>query len=81
MIGKIRVKHPELNIIIHAQLDNELKLNVVKFGLPKKATKLEKLLLKFVEIYSYDVLRNNFHDYIINSVEYEKVCKKMKQKK
>ena len=73
---KIRFTHPDLKIIIKAEIDCDTKtINKINFGLPKKASKLEKLLLKFAEIYCYDVLRNNFHNTILQSKEYQRLVK------
>jgi hypothetical protein len=70
----VRTKHPDLQIIIKAEVDGTNPPDIAKitFGLPVKASKLEKFLLKYVEIYCYDVLRNNLYDTFINSPEYVK---------
>lgn len=70
----IRTKHPELGLIIKAEVEGDTPpdLSKITFGLPTKASKLEKFLLKMVEIYSFDVLRNNMYDTLINSPEYKK---------
>ncbi len=70
----IRITHPELPLIIKAGLDwqNGVVITNVKFGLPTKASKLEKLLLKYIEIYCYDVFRNNMQDIITTSEPYKK---------
>lgn len=48
-----------------------------QFGLPIKASKLEKFLLKLAEIYSFDVLRTNMYDTLIASPEYKKHLEKV----
>lgn len=80
----IKTKHPDLNLIIKVDVDGNTPPDVskIKFGLPVKASKLEKFLLKMVEIYSFDVLRNNMYDTLINSPEYKKHlanCNKLTQ--
>jgi hypothetical protein len=73
-MSTVRTKHPELGLIIKAEVDGNTPLDPSKitFGLPVKASKLEKFLLKMVEIYSFDVLRNNMYDTLIASPEYKK---------
>ena len=73
----IRFTHPELKLIIKADLDDGAAITTIKLSLPRKATKLEKLLLKFVEIYCYDQLRNNLHNAVLESKEYQKAAAKM----
>lgn len=71
----IRFTHPEYPLIIKADLEWENGTAVIKeinFGLPQKANKLEKLLLKFVEIYCFDQFRNNMYNVIQESNEYNK---------
>lgn len=73
---KLRVKHPILNLYINTnvKLDNSnLVLDPFKITLPQKATKLEKLLFKLVQIYCNDVLTNNLTNDILNSKEYQKI--------
>jgi hypothetical protein len=73
-MATIRTKHPVLQLIIKAEVEpgQSPDMSKITFGLPTKASKLEKFLLKLVEIYSYDVLRNNMYDTLINSPEYKK---------
>lgn len=83
---KITVKHPEFNFSIHAELKLEVgnadpTIVIDKIGLPKKASKGEKLLLKLVEVYCYDVLRNNLYLDVINSGEYKKLIGRLKKLK
>ena len=71
----IRFRHPEYGLIVKADLewkDGDVVINNINFGLPVKASKLEKLLLKYVEIYCHDVLRNNMIATITQSMEYHK---------
>jgi hypothetical protein len=73
----VTVKHPEYNFIMKAKMKLEEGQNApaiasIKISLPKKAGKGEKLLLKLVEMYCYDVLRGNLVDSIQNSPEYSK---------
>ena len=69
---KIRFTHPDYGLIVKAELEwinKEALIKSINFGLPKKASKLEKLLLQFVQIYCYDVLRTNMVDVIVASNE------------
>lgn len=71
----IRFTHPDYPLIVKADLEWENGSAVIKainFGLPQKANKLEKLLLKFVEIYCFDQFRNNMYNVIAESNEYKK---------
>lgn len=71
----IRFTHPDYPLIVKADLEwenNEVVIKKIKFGLPTKASKLEKLLLKYVEIYCFDVLRNNMYNIVVESGEYNK---------
>jgi hypothetical protein len=73
---KLRVKHSDLNLYINAmvKLDNaNLVLDSLKISLPQKASKLEKLLLKLVQIYCNDVLINNMYNEVLTSKEYQKL--------
>jgi len=75
---KIKVKHPEYAFTIHAELKmedgkTEPSLKLEKINLPQKAKKGEKLLLKLVNIYCFDVLCNNLLNDIIESKEYKKI--------
>ena len=74
----IKVKHPEYAFTIHAQLKledgkTEPTIKLEKINLPQKAQKGEKLLLKLVHIYCFDVLCNNLLDDVVKSQEYQKV--------
>jgi hypothetical protein len=73
----VTVKHPEYNFIMKAKMkldDGQTApaISSIKISLPRKAGKGEKLLLKLVEMYCYDVLRGNLINDIQNSVEYHK---------
>lgn len=77
----IRFTHPEYGLIVKADLEwtnGEAVIKAINFGLPTKASKLEKLLLKYVEIYCHDVLRNNMINVILESVEYKKFVAKQR---
>lgn len=84
MLGKkIRVKHPDYKFTIHAKLKledglKEPQVYLEKINLPTKATKGEKLLLKLVNIYCFEVLCNNLLNDIIESKEYKKVIAQLK---
>jgi hypothetical protein len=74
---KIKVKHPEYGFTIHAELKLEVgikepQIYLEKINLPMKATKGEKLLLKLVNIYCFEVLCNNLLHDIVGSKEYKK---------
>lgn len=75
---KIKVKHPEYAFTIHAELkmeDGKIEpvIKLEKINLPQKAKKGEKLLLKLVNIYCFDVLCNNLLNDVVESKEYKKV--------
>lgn len=81
---KITVKHPEFQFSIHAELkleegQAEPTITLGKIGLPKKASKGEKLLLKLVEVYCYDVLRNNLFRDVTESDEYKKILRRLNE--
>ncbi len=79
---KIRFKHPDFGLIVKAELEwdgKEASVKTINFGLPQKASKLEKLLLKYVEIYCHDVLRNNMINVILESNEYKRFVAKQKK--
>jgi hypothetical protein len=76
----LRINHPEFGLIIKANLEASGEIKQLNFSLPRKATKLEKLLLKYVEIYSYDVLRNNMYNVVLESKEYTKFLGKARKK-
>jgi hypothetical protein len=74
---KIKVKHPEYGFTIHAELKleegkKEPSIKLEKINLPMKARKGEKLLLKLVNIYCFEVLCNNLLNDIVGSKEYKK---------
>lgn len=77
LTGKqIKFKHSEYQFTITATLrleNNEIVIDKVKIGLPVKASKGEKLLLKFAQIYCYDVLCNNLQESIVASLPYQKI--------
>jgi hypothetical protein len=79
----IRFTHPDYALIVKADLEwenGEAVIKAIDFGLPVKASKLEKLLLKYVEIYCHDVLRNNMYNVILECDAYRKfVAKQRKQ--
>jgi hypothetical protein len=80
---KIKVKHPEYAFTIHCELkmedrDEKPTVYLQKINLPQKATKGEKLLLKLVNIYCYDVLCNNLLNDIMESKEYKKILAQIK---
>lgn len=75
---KIKVKHPAYAFTIHAELKmedgkNEPSIKLEKINLPQKAKKGEKLLLKLVNIYCFDVLCNNLLNDVVESLEYKKI--------
>jgi len=75
----IKLKDPVYGLILRADIDlesDQVKIPSIKLSLPKKASKLEKLLLKYTEIYAYDMIRNNFYDTIVQSKEYQKLLAK-----
>ena len=74
---KIKVKHLEYGFTIHAELKleegkKEPSIKLEKINLPMKARKGEKLLLKLVNIYCFEVLCNNLLNDIVGSKEYKK---------
>jgi hypothetical protein len=76
----IKVKHPQYDFTIHAELkleDGKPQVYLNKIGLPRKSNKRDKLLLKLVEIYCYDVLCNNLLGDVLNSREYLKVIEQL----
>lgn len=82
-MNTVRTKHLELGLIIKAEVDGDQPpdLSKITFGLPVKASKLEKFLLKLVEIYSFDVLRMNMYDTLVASPEYKKYLEKLARRK
>lgn len=75
MKKSIRFTHPDYALIVKADVEWENGQAIIKaidFGLPVKASKLEKLLLKYVEIYCRDVLRNNMVNVVLESDAYKK---------
>jgi hypothetical protein len=70
---KLKVKHPEYQFTINANLKLQnyaLLVEGLKISLPQKANKGEKLLLKLVQIYCYDVLQNNLTSDVYASKEF-----------
>lgn len=59
--------------------DNLLVVDSVKISLPQKASKGEKLLLKLVQIYCYDVLQNNLTREIYESKEFARLQDRIKK--
>jgi hypothetical protein len=82
MIKKvIKIKHPEYLFTISASVEwneetQDASIVSIKFGLPLRATKLEKLLFKFVQIYGIDVMTQNFFNFVLESTEYKKFIMK-----
>jgi len=73
---KLRVKHPDLDLYINASVkltNTDLTVDSLKISLPQKASKLEKLLLKLVQIYCNDVLVNNMYNELMKSEQYLKI--------
>lgn len=80
---KLRIKHPEYQFTMNVNLvmeDNDVEPSVydIKISLPQKANKGEKLLLKYVQIYCYDILCNNLLKDVKESKEYQKLLEKLK---
>lgn len=80
----IKFKHPEYQFTINAELKleegkKEPTVKLGKIGLPIKASKGEKLLLKLVTIYCYDVLSNNLLNDVLESNEYKKIVDRLKE--
>jgi hypothetical protein len=80
---KIKFKHPEYAFTIHAELkledhDEKPTVYLEKINLPQKATRGEKLLLKLVNIYCFDVLCNNLLNDVIDSAEYKKILAQLR---
>lgn len=74
----LRLKHSELQLIIKAQIDcsgKEPLIKEIKFGLPTKASKLEKYLLKLTNIYAYDVIRYHMAQFVEDSLEFKRLLK------
>ena len=75
---KIKVKHPDYAFTIHAFLKmeegkDEPTIRLECINLPTKASKGEKLLLKLVHIYCFDILCNNLLNDVRESKEYRKI--------
>ena len=82
---KLKVKHPEYQFTINAMLkleDGKIEptISSIKISLPQKANRGEKLLLKLVEIYCYDVLCTNLLDDVLTSKEYQKLMIKLRNR-
>jgi hypothetical protein len=82
----IKVKHPQYAFTIHAELKLEdnmpnLQVYLQKINLPQKASRGEKLLLKLVQIYCWEVLCNNLLNDVVGSVEYKKILNRLKIEK
>jgi hypothetical protein len=80
---KIKVKHREYEFTINATIklqDNEPLVTIEKISLPQKANRGEKLLLKLVQIYCYDVLTGNLIKDVLESEEYNKWMNRTKKK-
>jgi hypothetical protein len=75
----VRVKHPELQLIVKAEVlceeEKEPVIKAIRFGLPIKASKLEKYLLQLAEIYAYDVIRTQMTSLITQSAEFQKLSR------
>lgn len=79
---KLKIKHPEYQFTINALLKmedgkTEPSISGLSVSLPQKANRGEKLLLKLVQIYCYDVLCNNLHSEVVKSTEYQKLMAKL----
>jgi len=77
----LKIKHPEYQFTINAnlKLNNDLiTVEGIKVSLPQKATKGEKLLLKLVQIYCYDVLQQNLIKEVYESKEFGKLQNRIK---
>jgi hypothetical protein len=78
----LKLFHIDYKFTIKAniKLDNEsLIVDSVKISLPQRASKGEKLLLKLVQIYCYDVLQNNLIREIYKSQEFERLQNRIKK--
>lgn len=82
---KIKMKHPDYAFTIHAEMKMEdgcaPTLKVEKINLPQKAKKGEKLLLKLVNIYCFEVLCNNLLNDVTESKEYKKIIAQLNSNK
>lgn len=71
---QLRIHNKEYGLILKATVswsrDQAEPTIDVKIGLPRKATRLEKLLLKFVQIYCYDEFCQNMRNLVKQSPEY-----------
>jgi hypothetical protein len=81
---KIKIKHPEYQFTINAIIKfeenkREPLITIEKVSLPQKANRGEKLLLKLVQIYCYDVLATNLTKDVLESKEYEKLMEKARK--
>lgn len=79
---KLKIKHPEYQFTIHADIKLDHRYLVaqnIKITLPQKASKGEKLLLKLVQIYCYDVLQDNFIRNVYESKEFHRLTDRLKK--
>ena len=77
----LKLYHIDYKFTIKAKmkLDNDLLIvDSVKISLPQKASKGEKLLLKLVQIYCYDVLQTNLSREVYESKEFERLQNRIK---
>lgn len=77
----LKLYHTDYKFTIKAnmKLDNDLLIvDSVKISLPQKASKGEKLLLKLVQIYCYDVLQQNLIKEVYESKEFGKLQNRIK---
>lgn len=66
------------SLIIKVDLDvqdGQVVIKKINFGMRQTATKLEKSLMNYINIYCYDVFRNNMLYVITGSKEYKKFAK------
>lgn len=79
----LKLYHTDYKFTIKANMklnnDNLLVVDSVKISLPQKASKGEKLLLKLVQIYCYDVLQNNLTREIYESKEFARLQDRIKK--
>lgn len=78
---KLKIKHPDYQFTINAEVKlqkDELVIEGIKISLKQKANKGEKLLLKLVQIYCYDVLKNNLTIEVYKSEEFIKLQQRIR---
>ena len=78
----LKLYHLEYKFTIKANLKLQgefIIVDGVKISLPQKATKGEKLLVKLVQIYCYDVLQNNLIKDVYESKEFKRLQNRMKK--